>query len=145
LGTRHRERALLPAFAAACLLSLSASAAQTPSLVGFWLGEGQPNVDGRIVYVSEIRPDGTFRSEFRKYENCRPVETNIETGTWTLTGDVQEMITTSVNGRTVSFSNVFTIERLTAVEQHARMQKNGYLFVETRLPRFEFPPCQNGA
>ena len=129
----------------AAMLCLPAAAATAPSLVGFWLGQGQPGLPGNIVYVTEIRADGTFSSEFRKYENCRIIETNRENGTWTLNGKVQEMITTDVNGTRVNFANTFTIERLTDTEQRARLQKNDYLFVEKRLARFEFPPCQDGA
>jgi hypothetical protein len=127
------------------LWACSCSAAPEPSLVGFWLGEGQPDVAGRIVYITEIKNDGTFRSEFRKYEGCRLAETNIETGTWTLNGDVEEMITTEVNGSPVNFGNVYTIELLNETEQRARMHKNNYLFVEKRVAGFQFPPCQGGA
>jgi hypothetical protein len=131
-------------FAAAALLSLAASPAAAQSLVGFWLGRGQPGDDG-VVYVTEIRADGTFISEFRRYEGCRIVEKNVESGTWAVNGNVEEMITTNVNGRPVSFGNTYTIELLTETEQRARLQKNGHLFIERRLAKFEFPPCQDGA
>ena len=111
--------------------------------MGVWLGRGQPS-DGNIVYVSEIRADGTFRSEFRRYRGCTVTETSTESGNWTLDGTTQEMTTREVNGRPVTFSNTFTIERLTETEQHARQQKNGHLYVERRIARFEFPPCREG-
>ena len=144
-GERASTRRSLLGFSTAAMLCLPAAAAQTPSLVGFWLGQGQPGLAANIVYVTEIRADGTFTSEFRKYENCRIVETNRESGTWSLNGKVQEMVTTDVNGTRVNFGNTFTIELLTDTEQRARLQKNDYLFVEKRLARFEFPPCQDGA
>jgi hypothetical protein len=119
--------------------------AEPPSLVGFWLGEGQPGVAEKVVYVTEIKDDGTFRSEFRKYNGCEVAEANIETGTWRLDGNVQEMITSNVNGTPVNFGNTYTIELLTETEQRARMQKNGHVFVEKRIAGFEFPACQDGA
>jgi hypothetical protein len=126
---------------AALCLATAVEAAPAPSLVGIWLGRGQPS-DGNIVYVSEIRADGTFRSEFRRYDGCTVTETSRESGTWMLDGTMQEMVTREVNGRPVNFGNSFSIERLTETEQHARQLKNGHLYVEHRIPRFEFPACR---
>jgi hypothetical protein len=136
---------LLPRLLAGVFLAvLTAAGAAKPSLVGIWLGHGQPG-DRGVVYLNEIRANGTFRSQFRKYdEGCRILVDVVETGTWKLTGDVEEMITTVADGRRVRFAETYKIERLTDREQHARQQDNGHLFVETRVAKFEFPPCRNG-
>jgi hypothetical protein len=136
---------LLPRLAAglACALLL-AGAAPRPSLVGIWLGHGQPG-DRGVVYLNEIRANGTFRSQFRKYdETCRIVVDVLETGTWKLAGDIEQMITTIADGKPVRFAETYKIERLTEREQHARQHDNGHLFIETRVAKFEFPPCRKG-
>ena len=120
-----------------------AGAAPRPSLVGIWLGHGQPGVPDTVVYLTEIRANGTFRSQFRKYDaNCKITIDVIETGTWTLKGDIEQMITTVADGKKVNFPKSFKIELLTEREQHARQTDDGHLFVETRVPKFEFPPCK---
>jgi len=132
-------------FLASLLISLGAQAAApaTPSLTGIWYGEGQPD-DPNVVYLDYFAPDGTFISEFRKYENCKVVGDSVQSGTWTSEGKVQHMVTTQIDGMPAHFEHSYTIELLNDREVHARLQQNGFLFVEQRIDRFEFPNCFRG-
>ena len=122
------------------LLAMSAAHAAAPSLSGIWYGEGQPD-DPNIVYIDYFGPDGTFISEFRKYEGCKIVSDHVESGTWTSEGKVQHLVTTQINGKPVHFTHSYTIELLTETQVRARLHENGYLFVQQRVDRFAFPNC----
>jgi hypothetical protein len=134
-------------FAAALLivpfLTISQARAAAPSLAGIWYGEGQPD-DPNIVYLDYFGSDGTFISEFRKYEGCKVIEDHVESGTWTSKGKVQYLVTTQINGKPAHFEHSYTIELLTDTQVRARLQMNGYLFVEQRIDRFQFPNCFRG-
>ena len=139
-----KPRSLFSYLAAALLLfsvpAFSPTYAAAPSLSGIWYGEGQPD-DPNIVYLDYFGADGNFISEFRKYERCTVVEDHIESGTWTSKGNVQSLVTTEINGAPVHFEHAYTIEKLTDTQVSARLLGNGYLFVEQRIDRFEFPNC----
>lgn len=143
-----QRRPRLSRFAAALMLLLlapvAASAANaSASLTGIWYGEGQPD-DPNIVYLDYFAPNGTFISEFRKYEGCKILSDHVESGTWVSQGKVQRLVTTQVNGKPVHFEHAYIIEKLTETEVHARLQNNGFLFVEQRIDRFQFPSCFRG-
>lgn len=114
-------------------------------LVGIWVGHGQPGETRNIVYLINFRDDGTFTSDFREYEGCNVTQDHVESGTWTVKENVQDIVTTLVDGRKVNFTNVYTIERLTPTEHDARLKTDNYLFTVTRADKFEFPPCPEGA
>ncbi len=113
-------------------------------LLGIWLGHGQPGEINNIVYLINFRDDGTFTSDFREYEGCNVSQNHIESGTWSVKENVQDIVTTVVDGQKVNFTNVYTIERLTPTEHDARLKTDNYLFSVTRADKFEFPPCREG-
>lgn len=141
---------LLRAAIAAALLTLAGCGAEDVTtktrtgLVGIWLGHGQPGETRNVVYLINFRDDGTFTSDFREYEGCNVTQNHIESGTWSVKENVQDIVTTVVDGRKVNFTNVYTIERLTPTEHDARLKTDNYLFTVTRADKFEFPPCPEG-
>jgi hypothetical protein len=142
----------LPTFCVSCLAAallifsvLAFSPARAaPSLTGIWYGEGQPD-DPNIVYLDFFSADGTFISEFRKYERCVVVGESVQSGIWTAKGQDQNLVTTQIDGDPVHLEHSYTIELLTDAQVRARLKSNGYLFIENRVDRFEFPACFRGS
>jgi hypothetical protein len=124
------------------LLQGAAPPSDSP-LIGIWYGKGQPD-DPDILYLDFFGSDGSFVSEFRKYDGCTIVWQQVESGTWSIAGDVQTIMKSSVNGRPASAEQEYVIESATAREIRARHTGTGYLFVEHRMERFEFPVCNVG-
>jgi hypothetical protein len=129
---------------AATLLMGAAPSAQDLSFVGNWYGVGEPD-DPSISYIDSYQADGTFHSEFRKCEGDKVVWRQSETGKWSVTNGVLRMISVTIDGKPEIFDNSYTIQFATADEFRARLHEPDFLFVEKRIPKFEFPPCYVGA
>ena len=126
------------------VLCSSASAADQASLVGFWYGIGEPD-DPSIFYIDSYHADGTFNSEYRKCEKGKLIYQQTQSGRWSVANGVLTMNADNVNGMPDRFDHSYTIESLTQTEFHAHYHNPDYLFVETRIPAFEFPACYLGA
>jgi len=133
-----------------CVLSASltvARAAPAPDaapFIGNWYGVGEPD-DPSVSYIDSYHPDGTFNSEFRKCVRNEVVWRQTETGHWSVKNGVLRMISDTIDGKPERFDNSYAIELSTPNEFHARLQSNGFLFIEKRIEKFEFPPCYVGA
>jgi hypothetical protein len=141
-----RVMSSLKVFAALVLIALcgSAAAADQASLVGFWYGIGEPD-DPAIFYIDAYHADGTFNSEYRKCEKGKLVYQQTQSGKWKVANGVLTMSADTVDGRPGRFDHSYTMESLTQTEFRARYHNPDYLFAETRIPAFEFPPCYLGA
>ena len=132
--------------AVTCLLVLVLMRAAAPApaaVTGIWYGKGQPD-DPDIVFIDFFGANGSFIAEFRKYDGCTITWRQIESGTWTMRGDIQVVRKTSVNGEAVDVEEQYRVEAVTATEIRTRHIPTGYLFIEKRMPRFEFPNCSAG-
>ena len=125
------------------LLLLQGAAPPPSALVGIWYGKGQPD-DPNVLYLDFFGADGSFLSEFRKYEGCNVVWQQVESGTWSMSGDVQTIVKSAVNGMPTSAQQEYVVEHASAGEIRARHVGTGYLFIERRMERFEFPVCNVG-
>jgi hypothetical protein len=155
LGNLIVSRVAIPSLiVCASLAALSlANAAPAPSpppatstspFVGIWYGVGEPD-DPSISYIDSYHPDGTFNSEFRKCEKGEVVWRQTESGKWFVTGGVLRMVADRIDGKKVEFDNSYGIESVTRDEFKARLHDPDFLFIERRIPKFEFPPCYVGA
>jgi hypothetical protein len=111
---------------------------------GIWYGEGQPH-DPNILYLDQFNEDGTFRSEFRKYDRCEIVWHQVEEGQWNQEGDVITTVTYKANGVPVLGFQEYRIEGQTENEIRLRHLETDYLFIERRIDIFEFPACWMGS
>lgn len=114
------------------------------NLVGLWYGEGQPH-DPNILYLDQFNEDGTFRSEFRRYERCEVVWQQVELGRWNEDGDLIITLTDTVNGISSLGYQTYRNEGQTENEIRLRHIETDYLFVERRIDSFEFPACWIGS
>ena len=121
-----------------------ARGADVSFFVGNWYGVGEPD-DSSISYIDSYRADGTFHSEFRKCERGEVVWHQTETGKWSVSNGVLRMISDTIDGKPERFENSYTVESVTGDEFRARLRTPNFLFIERRLPKFEFPPCYVGA
>ena len=131
------------ALAVALLVLLPGAAPPAASLTGIWYGKGQPD-DPDIVFVDFFGANGSFIAEFRKYEGCRIVWQQVESGTWTMRGEIQVVRKTSVNGEAIDVEEHYRVESVTPTELRTRHIPTGYAFLERRIARFEFPNCNAG-
>ena len=123
--------------------ALAQAPSSAPTLAGFWYGIGEPG-DPEMFYVDAFHPDGRFNAMYGKCEKGQLVNRQTQTGTWKIEDGVLTINATEVNGEPRQFDHSYTIELLTATELHARLHDPDFLFVERRIPRFEFPPCYLG-
>ena len=138
------QRPILCAFGMIFLLAQSAQGADASFFVGNWYGVGEPD-DTSISYIDSYRADGTFHSEFRKCERGEVVWHQTETGKWSVSNGVLRMTSDTIDGKPERFENSYTVESTTGDEFRARLHEPSFLFIERRLPKFEFPPCYVGA
>src|SRR5262245_53089252 len=133
--------------AVAAVLALTgarASAVEQSQLVGIWYGIGEPD-DKAIFYIDYFHSDGTFNSEYRKCEKGKLVYQQTQSGKWSVEKGILTMNSDYVNGKPDIFDHFYRIESVTDREVRARLFFPDYLFVETRIPAFEFPPCYLGS
>ena len=138
------QRSVLCALGVAFLFAQSAEGADRAFFVGNWYGVGEPD-DPSISYIDSYQADGTFHSEFRKCERGEVVWHQTETGKWSLSNGVLRMISDTIDGKPDRFDNSYTVELASGDEFRARLHDPGFLFIERRLAKFEFPPCYVGA
>ena len=123
--------------------SAAAAPAPAPTLVGNWYGIGEPD-DPNIFYIDSYHADGSFNSEYRKCEKGKLVFQQTQSGKWTYRNGLLTMNATMLNGQPGQFDHSYKIESLTAIEFRARMIGRDFLFVENRVPTFDFPLCYLG-
>jgi hypothetical protein len=128
----------------ALLLANASSAAPAASFVGIWYGVGEPD-DPDIFYIDAYKADGTFNSEYRKCEKGKLVYQQTQSGKWSVADGVLTMHSDTINGKPERYDHFYTVESLTQNEFRVRFSMPDFLFVETRIPAFEFPPCYLGA
>lgn len=138
------KRLLVIPIAIAAAITGAAAPAPGFSFVGNWYGVGEPD-DPNISYIDSYSADGTFHSEFRKCQGTQVVWQQSETGRWSLVAGVLRMVSDTINGMPDRFDNSYRIESTQPDEFQARLAQPDFLFVEKRIPKFEFPPCYIGS
>jgi hypothetical protein len=118
--------------------------AADPTLVGIWYSPFQPD-EPNVMSLIEFRADGTFREEFRKCDGGNFVGYQTESGTWSVTGDIEQIIADQINGDAAKIEGSYKILILTDTERRIRLDPQGYVFIGHRVQNFEFPDCATGA
>ena len=93
----------------------------------------------------EFRADGTFHEEFRKCDDGNFIGYQTESGTWSVVGDVEQIVTDRINGDPAKVEGSYKILILTDWERRIRLDPQGYVFIGHRVENFEFPDCATGA
>jgi hypothetical protein len=86
------------------LLILASSALLVPGpaaaqawMVGTWFGHGQPQDKG-AMYIDRMRPDGSWRGEYRTCSKGKSQQDQVQTGRWSMNGDILVLTVETVNG-----------------------------------------------
>ncbi|MDE2475719.1 MAG: lipocalin family protein [Alphaproteobacteria bacterium] len=138
-----RRTAILLGLASLGLVANAVPLNAAPTLVGIWFSPFQPDEDG-VMSLIEFRADGTFREEFRKCNGGDYVGYQTESGTWSVAGDVEHLISDRINGDPASSASDYKIILLTDSERRIRLEPQGYVFIAHRVQKFEFPDCASG-
>ena len=138
-----RKKTLLLSAAVILCGSAMPSVAE-PTLVGIWYSPFQPD-EPNVMSLIEFRADGTFREEFRKCADGNFVGYQTESGTWSVTGDIEQLVSNQINGDAAKVEGNYKILILTDTERRIRLDPQGYVFVGHRVDKFEFPDCATGA
>lgn len=125
-------------------LLLFAATTANASPVGLWYCVGQPH-DPDIVTRDLFNEDGTFRFEYRKYEDCELVYRAVEEGHWVQEGDIVTTYIESLDGRPAFYFHRYRYEAISDAEMHLYHLRLNYLFVERRDARFQSSDCWVGA
>jgi hypothetical protein len=133
---------LLLAAVMSCVFAMPSAA--DPTLVGIWYSPFQPD-EPNVMSLIEFRADGTFREEFRKCDGGNFVGYQTESGTWSVTGDIEQIIADQINGDAAKVEGSYKILILTDTERRIRLDPQGYVFIGHRVQNFEFPDCATGA
>jgi len=128
----------------AAVLLLSAAGAQAaPSyMVGTWFGHGQPD-DKSAMYIDRMRADGTWRGEYRTCFKGKALPDQVQTGRWSLTGDILTLQVEKVDGQAAPRTDTYKM-----LSHDAHSQK--YLSLGWNFPYtpqrvaddFEMPSCE---
>lgn len=138
-----RRTAILLGLASLGLVANAVPLNAAPTLVGIWFSPFQPDENG-VMSLIEFRADGTFREEFRKCNGGDYVGYQTESGTWSVAGDVEHLISDRINGDPASSASDYKIILLTDSERRIRLEPQGYVFIAHRVQKFEFPDCASG-
>jgi hypothetical protein len=138
-----RRTAILLGLASLGLMANTGPLNAAPTLVGIWFSPFQPDEDG-VMSLIEFRADGTFREEFRKCDGGDYVGYQTESGTWSVAGDVEHLVSDRINGDPASSASDYKIILLTDNERRIRLDPQGYVFIGHRVQKFEFPDCASG-
>lgn len=145
----YRHCARLSAIFLLIVLLLGAGLAQASSVEGYWYGNGyQPLARKMMQWLTINRSDGSFTTEFREYNNCELVSVQIETGKWSISGNILTKKTLAVNGRPVSeidyYTDTYTITELNVPQMRLVHEKTGQDWTLKRVDKdFTFPDCKN--
>jgi hypothetical protein len=117
------------------------AASAAPFLVGTWFGEGQP-YDKHEMWVARMLPNGNFRAEFRACIKGKAHD-QIQTGQWSLAGDMETITTVTVNGSPDRFASLYKILWQNGKKQTYRYMPTGFVYTSTRVAdTFELPSCE---
>ena len=129
---------------ATAAIESAVAAPVAPTLVGNWYGIGEPG-DPDIFYIDSFHGDGTFNAEYRKCEKGKVIYRQTQSGRWRFADGVLTLNSTVINGLPGRFDHYYTIVSMNLTEFQARLHEPDFLFVEKRVPNFEFPPCYLGS
>lgn len=138
-----RRTAIFLGLALLGLMANIGSLNAAPTLVGIWFSPFQPDEEG-VMSLIEFRADGTFREEFRKCDGGDYVGYQTESGTWSVAGDVEHLVSEKINGDPANSASDYKIILLTDNERRIRLEPQGYVFIGHRVQKFEFPDCASG-
>ena len=127
---------------AACVFLVLAAPAWAQSyMVGTWFGQGQPN-SKESMYIDRMRPDGSWRGEYRTCIKGKPFDDHVQEGRWSLSGDTLILKVEFVNGRPAPRVDNYKMLAHTATTQKYLSLGSNFPYTPRKMPdNFEMPSC----
>jgi hypothetical protein len=127
------------------VLFLMAAPAQaaTSYMVGTWFGHGQPE-DQSAMYIDRMRADGTWRGEYRTCVKGKPLrQTQIQTGRWSLTGDILTLGVETVDGQFWPRTDLYKMLAHNPTAQKYLSISRNFVYTPQRVADdFKMPSCE---
>lgn len=128
---------------AACLVFAFATPAWTQSyMVGTWFGQGQPN-SKESMYIDRMRPDGSWRGEYRTCIKGKSLDDQVQEGRWSLSGDTLILKVELVNGRREPrVDNYKMLAHTATTQKYISLGANFPYTPKKMADDFEMPSCE---
>jgi hypothetical protein len=133
----------IPTRLAACFLLILATPAWAQSyMVGTWFGQGQPD-SKESMYIDRMRPDGSWRGEYRTCFKGKSVDDQVQEGRWSLSGDMLILKVEFVDGRRAPRADNYKMLSHTATTQKYVSLGFNFPYTPRKMPDdFEMPSCE---
>ena len=111
-------------------------------MVGTWFGHGQPQ-SRDAMYIDRMRPDGSWRGEYRTCVNGRTVDNQVQTGHWSLEGDLLKLQVDTVNGQPAPRTDGYRMLAHSANSQKYLSLAWNFPYTPERVADdFQMPSCE---
>jgi hypothetical protein len=123
------------------VLFFAAPASAASYMVGTWFGHGQPeNKDS--MYIDRMLADGRWRGEYRTCITGKPPIDWVQTGRWSLQGDILNLQVDMVNGLPTRRTDAYKMLAHSDKTQSYISLSRNYPYNPARMAdRFEMPSC----
>ena len=122
-------------------MTLATPAGAASYMVGTWFGHGQPE-DKQSMYIDRMRPDGSWRGEYRTCIKGKPLD-QVQEGRWSLSGDMLSLNVERVNGMRAPRTDLYKMLAHTATTQKYMSLSYNYPYSPQREPDdFKMPSCE---
>jgi hypothetical protein len=126
------------------LVALSHIAQADPGssyMIGTWFGHGQPD-DKESMYIDRMRSDGSWRGEYRTCVRGKSLD-QIQTGHWSLSGDMLSLKVESVNGAPAPRTDYYKMLSHSAhTQKYLSLAKNFPYTPQRVADDFQMPSCE---
>jgi hypothetical protein len=123
------------------VLLLAAPATAQTYMVGTWFGQGQPE-SKEAMYIDRMRPDGQWRGEYRTCSKGKAIDDQVQTGRWSLQGDILSLKVETVNGQPKARTDLYKMLAHSAKTQKYLSLSWNYPYTPMRVADdFQMPPC----
>jgi hypothetical protein len=111
-------------------------------MVGTWFGYGQPG-SKEAMYIDRMRTDGSWQGEYRTCIKGKPPDDQVQTGHWSLAGDVLSLKVDTVNGYAKPRTDTYKMLAHSANSQKYLSMALNFPYTPGRVADdFQMPSCE---
>lgn len=123
------------------VLALATPASAASYMVGTWFGYGQPD-NRNAMYIDRMRPDGSWRGEYRTCIKGKQIPDQVQEGHWSLHGDTLLLKVDTVDGKRAPRTDLYKMLAHTATTQKYLSLGWNFSYTPQREPDdFTMPSC----
>jgi hypothetical protein len=121
------------------VLSAAPAAAQA-WMVGTWFGY-EPDAP-TIMYIDRMRPDGTWRGEYRNCNRGKPTDQS-NTGRWSMKGDLLVLEVEMRNGKPYPYTDPYRmLAHSSKTQKYVSLRSVGVFTPQRVADDFQMPSCE---